>query len=199
MTVMEVTTKIGCRIRCKYCPQNTFIRKYREKSNIYAMTFDMYKTCIDKIPAEVDIVFAGMSEPFLNSEATRMILYAHERGHKVCVNTTLVGMQIADFELFKNVPFKYFCIHLPSAGGNENIEINDNYLELLDKITKSEIKVLCHSHGGAVNPKVIPYVNKPIRKAYISTRIYRGMFCSLTVMCWCVVLITECSMFWAIC
>jgi hypothetical protein len=134
------------------------------------MTFDIYKTCIDKIHSKVDIVFAGMSEPFLNREAARMILYGHERGHKVCVNTTLVGMRISDFELIKNVPFKYFCIHLPSAGGNENIEINDDYLDLLDTITKSQIKLLCHSHGGAVNPEVIPYVHKPIRKAYISSR-----------------------------
>jgi hypothetical protein len=44
------------------------MKKYAEKSNIYKMTFDTFKSCLDKIPFNVQIDFSGMGEPWMNPE-----------------------------------------------------------------------------------------------------------------------------------
>jgi len=68
ISTMEITTVIGCKIRCAYCPQSKLMKKYAEKSNIYKMTFDTFKSCLDKIPFNVQIDFSGMGEPWMNPE-----------------------------------------------------------------------------------------------------------------------------------
>jgi DNA repair photolyase len=48
--LMEITTVIGCKNMCSYCPQRTLINSYNGER---IMTFDTFKQCIDKIPVEV--------------------------------------------------------------------------------------------------------------------------------------------------
>jgi hypothetical protein len=57
------------------------------------MTFDTFKQCLDKIPLHIHIHFSGMSEPWLNPECTRMLLYAHEKGYEMAVYATAVGVR----------------------------------------------------------------------------------------------------------
>jgi len=118
------------------------------------MSLDDFKICVDKIPLEVGIEFGGMSEPWLNPECTKMLLYAYETRHKILVKTTLVGMQPTDVELIERVPFKLFQVHLPSIAKSERIPVNENYLAVLDKIIQSPIGALYHFHGKALNPEV---------------------------------------------
>ena len=33
MPVLEITTKVGCAVNCKYCPQSVFLEKYYENDN----------------------------------------------------------------------------------------------------------------------------------------------------------------------
>lgn len=154
MAVMEITTNIGCKNNCVYCPQAELIRAYSKRSKTLQMSFDVFKTCIDKIPTIVDIGFAGMSEPWLNPECTKMLLYAHKRGHRVFVNTTLVGMNISDISALETIPFRYFHVHLPSEEGYENIEIDDTYLSVLDNLIRSEIEVTYIIHTKNINSKI---------------------------------------------
>ena len=58
------------------------------------MDFSVFKQCIDKIPKNVLISFGGYSDICLHPEATKMILYAFDSGHKVSIFSTLVGMHI---------------------------------------------------------------------------------------------------------
>ena len=87
------------------------------------MRLDNFRTYIEKVPPEVDIWFAGMSEPWLNPECTEMLLYAHNKGHKICVFTTLIGMKLSDLDLIESVPFGFFQVHLPSDLGHQKIQI----------------------------------------------------------------------------
>ena len=151
---MEVSTGIGCRINCVYCPQSKIINAYTSRSNVLSLSFEMYRKCIDKIPLEVDIVFAGVAEPWLNKECTKMLMYAHEKGHRLSVYTTLVGMKLSDIEAFEMVPFKYFYVHLPSIEEYENINIDGEYLKLLAKIYRSSIKVRFECRGEKLHPKL---------------------------------------------
>jgi len=170
---MEITTKIGCKNNCVYCPQETFIKRYAERSNIFQMSFDTFKTCIDKIPSDVIIEFSGMSEPWLNPECTKMLFYAHKKGHKIKVFTTLIGMSSVDVELLSTIPLEYFCVHLPSEGNLESIMADESYLVNLCKLCKSSISVDFLFKGEKLNPKVATLLNECGKVAFqsnLSTR-----------------------------
>lgn len=133
--LMEITTKMGCAINCKYCPQDVLLRNYfKTGKEARWLTFEGFKTCVDKMPQNTLIEFAGFTEPFLNPECLEMILYASERGHKVNLFTTLQGMTKAIFERIRNVSFEEFVLHIPDKENNSNIPITEEYLELLDVV-----------------------------------------------------------------
>jgi len=161
---MEIVTKIGCENACAYCPQDRLIKAYTKKSDMLQMDFDVFKTCIDKIPLNVDIHFSGMCEPWLNPKCTKMLLYAHKRGHKISVYTSLVGMSLSDIDLLKTVPFKTFVVHLFSEEEYGNTKVDENYLEVLDKISKSNIKPAYHFHGGTIPSKIKSLIKENIEE-----------------------------------
>lgn len=148
MSGIEITTNIGCRIGCIYCPQEKIIAAYTKRSNMLQMTFDTFKTCVDKIPINVMIYFSGMCEAWLNPDCTKMLLYAHQKGHKVGAFTTLIGMTPADLDLIESIPFVVFSAHLPSSEGFENIIVNEDYLKLLTKVARSRIRPSYVVFGG---------------------------------------------------
>jgi adenine C2-methylase RlmN of 23S rRNA A2503 and tRNA A37 len=71
---LEITTRIGCRVNCKFCPQKKLLDHYKENShNIIqknVLSFKNFKKCIDKVPSSVRIDFSGMAEPWLNKDCT---------------------------------------------------------------------------------------------------------------------------------
>lgn len=148
---MGVTTRIGCKNACSYCPQETLVRAYKTRSDVLEMSFDTFKKCLDKVPSKIPIYFAGMGEPWLNPECTNMVLYAYRQGHEIYVYTTLIGMNLSDVELLKTCSYECFMVHLPSDRGLENIKIDDEYLNMLGAIAKSGINVSYASHFGTVS------------------------------------------------
>ncbi len=154
MPILQVTTKIGCNLVCSYCPQDVIIKTYKNKSNIFSLSLSNFKKILDKLPSSMDIWFQGMSEPWLNSECTEMLLYAHKKGRKISVTTTLVGLKSADIDLIESIPFGFFKVHLPSDIGNEKILVNDDYLSVLDKVLKSNITTSYHCHAKNTDLKV---------------------------------------------
>jgi sulfatase maturation enzyme AslB (radical SAM superfamily) len=152
MPTIEITTRIGCKNHCSYCPQYILVKAYAKTSGDATMSFDMFKRYINKIPLKVDIHFTGMCEPWLNEYCTEMLLYAHAKGHKISVSTTLVGMELSDVDLLAPITFKDFAVHLPSHEGYEKIIVDEHYLQLLKKILKSKIRIGLHIHGKAVHP-----------------------------------------------
>jgi len=135
---MEFTTniaEIGCVVDCAFCPQRTLEKTY--KSDVRRMSFDDFKTLLDKLPQEIRITFAGFTEPWLNRDCTDMALYAHERGHKVAAFTTAVGMKIDDVIRLKDIPFadgpnSGFCLHLPDQERIAKHPINSNYIKVIE-------------------------------------------------------------------
>ncbi len=173
MEAMEITTQIGCKNACSYCPQDKVVAAYPKNANRH-MNFDIFKNCIDKIPASVNIYFSGMNEPWQNPECTRMLLYAHEEGHKVSVFTTLAGMRVEDIDQFESIPFRGFRVHLPTVESRMNIRITENYLNLIKRIAFSRIiNVIFNAHGEDVLPpikSIIEKVKKPFVVLPLSTR-----------------------------
>ncbi len=167
MNFLEISTNIGCKNNCQFCPQDKIIHKYSSISNIYQMSFDLFKICLDKVPSETTIIFSGMSEPWLNPRCTEMVSYAHNKGHRLFIYTSLVGMNVSDVKTLIHLSnFDYpfgFMIHLPSIDKNfENIDINPQYIATLKKMIDSGIVAEYHYHGSAINPKLKPYLKKII-------------------------------------
>lgn len=170
MSSMEITTVIGCKIRCDYCPQNKLIQAYTKRSKVIKMSFETFKICLDKIPSYVHIHFSGMAEPWLNPECTNMLLYAHKKGYEIAVYTTAIGMTPSDVEKIESIPFRHFSVHLPDKERHSKIEITDNYLETIDSISRSTIQNLEYMTMGTLSSEVQQLLKKHIPKTSMLSR-----------------------------
>jgi len=167
---MEVTTKVGCGINCIYCPQDIFIRAYNKRSNAFRMSFKVFKKCIDKIPQTENITFSGMCEPWLNPDCTRMLLYAHKKGFKTIAYTTLTGISLSDIDLIASINNVHLQVHLPSKEKYEKITVDSNYLEVLKKLSKSDIKAYFHCHTKNTLPKIKEILKNDIKYVPLHSR-----------------------------
>lgn len=159
-----ITTVAGCRVNCSYCPQEVFLKKYYSNSNAQRkLDFIEYQKILSNIPTEVQINFAGFSEPFLNDECKEMVLYTAKKGHRVNIFTTMVGLtkEIIE-EIFE---YAYWVLHLP--GNDEtNIVIDDLYIDSLkfmfekNKIDR-RIQYISVPSGG-INSMLVPYIPSDI-------------------------------------
>jgi len=134
------------------------------------MRFDTFKKCLDKIPSYIRIDFSGMAEPWINPECTKMVLYARKRGFKIAVYTTLIGMTLADIELIKDILFEEFVVHLPDEEGYARIMINENYLAILKKLSKSNISNLSYMSMGTVPEIVQEIIQTDIPRSGMQSR-----------------------------
>lgn len=133
---LEITTVIGCNIRCTACPQERLLTAYfqQNKCRPSIMTMETFRKCIDALPNDIRIDFSGMAEPWLNSNCSEMLSYAAEKGHPIAVYTTLVGMKLEDVNTIFKYHYKDFVIHVPDCDGNTKMSITDEYMEILKKL-----------------------------------------------------------------
>lgn len=132
-SMIEVTTKIGCSVNCKYCPQTNLINAYSKKNNNYYLKMNDWKQILNNISTATFIRFCGMSEPFLNPECANMIVYAKEKGFHIDCYSTLVGLNLSDVDRVLDA-VDDFVPHVPDKDGNAIIEVTDEYIEKLKKI-----------------------------------------------------------------
>ncbi len=160
--ILAITAVVGCKNRCIYCEQEKFVKAYVKRSKITLMSFDVFRTCIEKLPRDTYISFAGFSEPWLNPDCTKMILYAHEKGHKILIYTTGVGMEPADVNQIKHIPFHCFVVHLPDEDYSTKIKVNEHYLSIIEGLQKVNITNLQFLFNPTANgpPDVHPAIRK---------------------------------------
>jgi sulfatase maturation enzyme AslB (radical SAM superfamily) len=170
ISTVEITSVIGCKMRCKYCPQDKLMRTYAKRSDIYKMTFDIFKSCLDKIPPDVHIHFSGMAEPWLNPECTKMILYTHQQGYEISVYTTAVGMHKSDVKEIEFIPFRHFNVHLADKERYSKIDITNNYLETINAIINSKIPNREYMTMGKLHPQVQQLIKKRISRTKMLSR-----------------------------
>lgn len=152
MPVLEITTKAGCAVNCKYCPQSIFLEKYYEndKNRISMMSVDTFQKCVEKLPREANLLFSGLAEPFLNPECMEMIKLGIEMGRVVDVYTTLMGLTIEKVKELVKLPINYFILHVADRLGYAKIDTSEEYYEMLKVIADSK-----KSWGGAM-----PFCNR---------------------------------------
>ena len=172
MSKLEITTRIGCQVNCRYCPQQKLIKAYTRKSPILEMSMETFSTCLETIPTKVALHFSGMCEPWLNPLCTEMVLYSSQRGYAVMASTTLVGMELNDVARLETIPLTRFNIHLPSAGdGGEHIAVDAHYMQVLERIVCSQMNVKLRFLGTSLHRDVAAFLkHHHIQHVQIHTR-----------------------------
>jgi hypothetical protein len=148
---MEITTRIGCGVNCRYCPQGLLGIEYSKRKGIPLMKLEDFERWLVKIPGTVRIDFAGMCEPFLNPQCVDMILFAHEKGYRIVLYTTLTGLTLERLAMLRGVPFEIFNIHLADHYGNSHIRVDRPYIDRLI-YALDNFKVQIGSHGRLALP-----------------------------------------------
>jgi hypothetical protein len=149
---LEVTTMIGCKVACVYCPQDKISSRYSGVDRM--MAFDDFKTYVQKVPRHVVLHFTGFAEAFLNPSCMDMVEYAARRGHPIYLSTTLTGMTLEDARRLSRLTYYEFQIHLPSAGKLMNLAVDDRYLSVLSELVTAGVITDSHFHGDEVHPVV---------------------------------------------
>ncbi len=138
--IIEVTTCIGCRINCKFCPQTLLLRKYFEKNSHRKtiMTVSDFQKYLLNSPYNCDFVFAGMSEPFLNKDCTKLLKLACDAGRRVSLYTTLVGATKKDIDEILQLPLQLVVLHVADKYGYAQIPLSEEYYELIEYLLEAK-------------------------------------------------------------
>ncbi len=135
MPTLEITTMMGCPMRCTFCPQDKLAANYPADA-VRALSLDNFKTILAKVPKHVRIDLSGMAEPWANRFATQMLEHALFQGHHVAVYTTLQGMRdpdvVASLLRGMRTQVEAIVVHLPDALGNmRGFKDSEQYREAL--------------------------------------------------------------------
>lgn len=131
--IMEITSRVGCGMRCRFCPQDLFIKKYYSIKRPVVTSFETFKICLDKLPKDVVVDFAGFAEPFLNPAVIDMMEYAYGTGHDLRLYTTLAGLSLNSIARVLKIPFLSVVLHLPDKKHYANIPVTEDYFVMLDQ------------------------------------------------------------------
>lgn len=136
---IEITTRIGCSVNCRYCPQALLVQRYfaNDSQRKAVLSLEDYRKVLGHLPSNAIITFSGFVEPFLNPECADMIVATAEHGNRLSLHTSLVGMHLTDFEKIRDVPFEYIVLHLPDKKGYANIPVTKEYLDVLDRVLEA--------------------------------------------------------------
>lgn len=145
MPTMEITTMIGCPLKCNFCPQEELRTAYGNDEKYLSLS--NFKKILNKIPKYVRIDFSGMSEPWANKDCTKMLEYALSSGYEVAIYSTLYGMSEIDadeiinlFNIYHN-KISIFEIHLQDENKNMlGMRFTDEWIRVFNKF--------CEFHDG---------------------------------------------------
>lgn len=139
---IEITTKIGCKVNCKFCPQSTLIQKYFENDvdRASVMSLETFSECLNKLPQNCMLMFCGMSEPLLNPECLEMMRLAVSSNRTVDLYTTLVGADASLIEQLSKIPFGFVVLHLADKYGYANIPVSDEYYKMVEMLVNQKRK-----------------------------------------------------------
>lgn len=131
---LDITTKIGCSVNCKYCPQDVLLKEYyKSNSNRERyLSVDTMIKCMDNMPDNAAYQFGGMSEPFLNPNCLELIQAICDRKHTVNLYTTLVGLDEETLYKVMELPIEFVTLHVADDRGYAKIPATEEYYHLLE-------------------------------------------------------------------
>lgn len=169
---IDITTKIGCRLNCDYCPQEVIGKSFLKIKGEKLLTLELFKNYIRTVPLDVEMCFCGFSEPWGNPDCTSLVEYAYQRGHAITIYTTLDGMTINDVQRLEKLKFLKFSIHLPDNKNEMHIQMNEEYVQVLEAVLKSSISPLTLSVQTFKfpNTKIHPALQSVLKKSKFPIR-----------------------------
>lgn len=143
MPTLEITTMIGCPLRCTYCPQDQLQAAYGKDERY--LSLENFRLVLRKLPKFVRIDLSGMSEPWANPKASEMLQWALIGGFNVAIYTTLVGMRDPGWVLSllhnHTSQVETVVIHLPDQNGNmRGFKASAQYFDALDLFAAAKLK-----------------------------------------------------------
>lgn len=131
---LDITTKIGCSVNCRYCPQEVLLKSYYKDNpqRESYLSMDTLMKCIEHMPDNASYQFGGMAEPFLNPNCLELLRVVCDLGRRVNLYTTLVGLNEEMLYKIMNMPIEYVTLHVADAKGYAKISVTDEYYRLLD-------------------------------------------------------------------
>lgn len=137
---LEITPIIGCRVNCRFCPQKVLIDAYfsSDKNRKKVLSADDFKQFLENTPKNCGIMFAGMAEPFLNPECTKMLQMACEAGRNVRLYTTLEGATEGDVDAILNMPLQFVGLHVADKKKYAHITVSDQYYRNVKKLIEAK-------------------------------------------------------------
>jgi hypothetical protein len=193
MPCLEITTMVGCPLKCTYCPQDQLRGTYGQNEKY--LSFENFKLILSKVPHYVRIDFSGMAEPWANPEATAMLAHTLERGFNVAIYTTLYGIEVEEAErIISHITqharqIEILCLHLPDQNGNmRGFRYSPNFEKVLRAFMKlgnsgalRRFEAMTMDKKGAVHPQLRDLVHSLPRPR---SRRLSGLFRSLPVPQW---------------
>ncbi|MCM1219897.1 MAG: radical SAM protein [Lachnospiraceae bacterium] len=146
---LEITTVIGCKVNCRYCPQSVLLRRYfeKDKNRKNVMSLEDFKVFLKYTPDKCDFMFAGMSEPYLNPNCTEMLKLACEAGKNVSLYTTLEGITQRDVDEILELPFQFVGLHVADERNFAKITVSEEYYKIVERMI------------NATKPSGEPFIN----------------------------------------
>ena len=164
---IELTTMIGCPLKCTFCPQDNLKSKYGKKDKY--LSLKNLIQILNKIPKNTRIDFSGMAEPWANPNCTEMLEKVLTSGFNIAIYTTLYGMD--DYEKVKNILEQFSAqieavvLHLPDANSNmRGWKYSDKWINALKTIASADIacgiQAMTMDGSGRVHPVLESIVGK---------------------------------------
>lgn len=131
---LDITTKIGCSVNCKYCPQEVLLKEYfkTNPNRENCLSIDTLAKCMENMPINTNYQFCGMAEPFLNPDCFELIKFVCDAKYIVNLYTTLVGVNEETLYKLLELPIDYVTLHVADAKGYAKIPTSEEYYHLLE-------------------------------------------------------------------
>jgi radical SAM protein with 4Fe4S-binding SPASM domain len=134
MERINITTIVGCPVKCSYCPQDVFLKNYT--SDVKLLTLDSFKLILNNINKNVLLNFAGFAENFYNPYLIDMMAYSNEMGYEIGLYTTMRGFTLKKLNEMKknNIRFSFVYFHEYDGIGFDKNVFDDMVLSFLREI-----------------------------------------------------------------
>ena len=177
---VEITTTLGCPVRCTYCPQDQLLATRGDRKRI--LSFEDFVRAIDNIDFKVGLAWTGYSEPCLSPHLRRMLDYAKNKGFTQVISTTLSGNAQSVNDAISFSGWDTFSFHLPDSHGlMSGLRVTQEYAELLDYALQFRLSKLGqrdHTRIICFGEKFHPLIDPVIRK-YVDSGLMPRKFVKL--------------------
>lgn len=173
---LEITTQVGCPLMCTFCPQDKLAQSYTDPEK--KMSMMTFCTVLDKLSKDVEIVFAGYTEPWANKLCTDFVEVALKKQFHISIYTTLYNLTRKDCDRLLKILKLYhkqinqFWVHLPDQNNNmlgfRHTEDFEYALDQLAKVKLFGINYMTMDDRAIVDPRIKTKVN--LNKWYFHTR-----------------------------